>query len=102
MLYFGTFVFLVLAVIAGTNISANDDRINLLEKKVELLQEKVAVLEKKQISQKDIAALEKLTIEFADELALLNMKVSKLEDKFTETAINYYPETEFLYLDLSF
>ncbi|MBI4867536.1 MAG: S-layer homology domain-containing protein, partial [Candidatus Wallbacteria bacterium] len=36
------------------------------------------------ISKKDIENLEALTIEFADELALLNVKVSTLEDGFAE------------------
>ena len=78
---FGTLVFLVFTIIVGTNVSADDGRIKLLEEKIGVLQEKVAVLEKRQISQKDLAALEKLTIEFADELAFLNIKVSKLEEK---------------------
>jgi hypothetical protein len=36
------------------------------------------------MSSADIQNLEQLTIEFADELALLNVKVSTLEDSFTE------------------
>ncbi|MBI3892590.1 MAG: hypothetical protein HY303_13785, partial [Candidatus Wallbacteria bacterium] len=36
------------------------------------------------VSKKDIENLEALTIEFADELALLNVKVSTLEDGFAE------------------
>ena len=78
---FRTLVFLVFAIIACSTASADDSKIKLLEEKVEVLQGKVAVLEKNQISQNDLSTLEKLTIEFADELALLYIKVSKLENK---------------------
>jgi len=49
-----------------------------IAERLKALEDKVAVLEQNQVQAKN---LEALTIEFADELALLNVKVVSLEDK---------------------
>lgn len=53
----------------------NKNKIDQLENRVKALEEKIKVMEKNNKN------MEALVIEFADELALLNVKVKTLEDK---------------------
>ena len=73
-------VLLVLVLIGSTNLYADEDKGELLENRIAALEGKVAILEKAHISSDDLVLLQKLIIEFSDELALVGVKVQALED----------------------
>ena len=68
------FVLGAMLLFGGNTSAANGS----VEERLKALEDKVAVLEKDKDQQKNMEAL---TVEFADELALLNVKVMTLEQK---------------------